>query len=616
MAKRGTYCQLNQMWVADFETCDMWEPSSPDEIPHQRVWLAGIMNLADMKLKYFTSLDEFMKFILSKQDNKHREIAFHNLKFDGSFIIPWLFEHGYVHVAGKPGPKQFSTLIDERNNWYSITIQVNKRIKVLIWDSLKLFPTALEYLHEFYHTPTRKIIEDEGFYNQIRPVDHVPTDEELKYLENDLRVLAETLNEHIKYYGLRFKKTQAGQSFYNFEKSFPHWRYRFPALSVEDDELIRPAYWGGISYVNPKIAGKDVYGIDVFDINSSYPYQLATRKLPYGKPLLKTGQGLHPDMSKFWVAEAIVNFKLKDDRIPCIPAKAVVEGRPITTDKWLSDSCGVVKIRFSCIDYLTILDSYEFEVISWEWAIHWAWKKHKEIAQFIYNNNEIKVKYKKLAQETDDEELKAEYLTKANHAKIDNNAFYGKFGEEIIKRGKTPHYDEDKGVVYRVDRVEEIPDNKKKFLPVAIATTAWGRHQLVTTANRIGKYFLYCDTDSLHILSEGKEELLKHIKLDKTELGAWSHEGYFDRGRYLRSKCYYEERYGEVPEVTIAGLPADKHSGPRSKKRSCITWENFHIGYVVPAELSNKFRSVRTPMGVKLVPVAFEIKEVANNFDF
>lgn len=616
MTKRGKHCQLNQMWVADFETCDMWEPSSPDEIPHQRVWLAGIMNLADMKMKYFTSLDDFMKFIISKQDNKHREIAFHNLKFDGSFIIPWLFEHGYIHVTGKPGPKQFSTLIDERNNWYSITIQVNKRIKVLIWDSLKLFPTALEYLHEFYHTPTRKIIEDNEFYNQIRPVDHIPTEQEIKYLENDLRVLAETLKEHIKYYGLTFKKTQAGQSFYNFEKAFPHWRYRFPALSVEEDELIRHAYWGGISYVNPKIAGKDIYGIDVFDINSSYPYQLATRKIPYGKPILKTGQALHPDMSKFWVAEAIVRFKLKEHHIPCIPTKAIIEGRPITSEKWLSDSCGVVKIRFSCIDYLTILDSYNFEIISWEWAIHWAWKVHKEIREFINNNNDIKVKYKKLAQQTEDEGLKAEYLTKANHAKIDNNAFYGKFGEEIIKRGKTPHFDRDKGVIYKVDRVEEVPDNKKKFLPVAIATTSWGRYQLVTTANRIGKYFLYCDTDSIHIKSECKDELLKHIKLDKTELGAWSHEGHFDRGRYLRSKCYYEERYGEPAEVTIAGLPADRHSGARSKKRSCITWENFHIGYVVPAEKSNKFRSVRTPTGVKLVPVAFEIKEVANNFDF
>lgn len=623
MASRGKTANINQMYVADFETCDsdtLYKVlDDGTKLYNQRVWLAGFMNLETMEPVYFTSLDDFMKAILSRGDNLNREYAFHNLKFDGSYIVPWLLKNNYKAVHHKPNPGEFSVLIDDRNNWYSITIQVTKKRRVTLWDSLKLFPTPLEYLHETYGTPTHKIHEDEAFYNAKRGVDHVPTPEELKYMENDLRVLAETLKAHIRLYGLRFKKTQASQSFYNFEQHFKAWKLRFPPLDEDVDAAIRSAYWGGIAYVNPMYAGKDVYNVDVYDINSSYPYQLAYNKLPYGHPVAYYGSGVNPDMSKFWVAEALVKFKLKPGKIPCIPTKAIVEGKPITWEHWLHDSEGIVRIRFCCIDYLTMLESYDLEIINWEWSICWAWKVHPEIQSFILKNNADKVKYRKMARETDDIELKREYLARSQKAKIDNNAFYGKFGEDIVKEGKTPYMDEDNQVWYRVDRYEVLSPGKRKFLPVAMATTAWGRRQLVTLANRLGDDFLYCDTDSIHMLRTGRPKIEKlaakgEIRLSNLDLGAWDKEGEFDRARYLRPKCYYEEKYGQPPEVTLAGLPADKHSGPRSKRRSCITWDNFHIGLELPPEVTNKLATRRTPTGNKLVPVGFIITEKISLF--
>lgn len=612
MASRGKYAKHNQMYVADFETCD-GEMVEGEDVPRQRVWLAGLKNIETMETKYFTSLDDFMAEVLSRGDNLNREYAFHNLKFDGSFIIPWLFKNGFEVTQDKPVKGQFSVLIDDRNNWYSINIQVTSKRRVTFWDSLKLFPTPLEYLHQTYGTPTKKIHEDDEFYNTVRGEDHTPTSRELEYLENDLQVLAETIREHINFYGLRFKKTQAGQSFYNFEQHFKAWRLRFPPLNEEVDKDIRKAYWGGISHVNPKLQGKDLHGIEVYDINSSYPYQLAYNKLPYGGVISKTGEGVAPDMSKFWVAQALVRFKLKDGCLPCIPKKAVVEPIPQTNDKWLSDSNGIAKIRFCIIDYMNMADSYDFEIVRWDWVYHWAWKVQKEIQSFILKNNHDKVYYKKLSKETNDPNLKREYLAKSQRAKIDNNSFYGKFGEDIIKLGKTPYFEDD-NVFYRVDREELQSEGKRKFLPVAIATTAWGRRQLVKKANLLGEYFIYCDTDSVHFLAEGKHIIEKAVKegeleVDPTKLGAWDREGYFDRGRFLRAKCYYEEVLGESPEVTLAGLPADPHSGARSKKRSCITWDNFHIGLRLDPSVTNKLGTKRTPTGNKLVPVGFEIVE-------
>jgi hypothetical protein len=133
----------------------------------------------------------------------------------------------------------------------------------------------------------------------------------MEYFENDLQVPAEAINKHIELYGLQFKKTQASQAFYNFEQSFKAWKWRFPPLSTVQHEVIKPAYWGGISHVPKDKAGQDFYNIAVYDDINSYTAAAANNKLPYGPVLFESGEGKHPDMSKFWVAEALVEFKLK-----------------------------------------------------------------------------------------------------------------------------------------------------------------------------------------------------------------------------------------------------------------------------------------------------------------
>ena len=630
MPARGKHCQLDHMYAADLETCDDLSKDIVDlvideesgiitPIYPQRAWLSGCKNLETMESKYFTSFDAFMGWMLAKRDNKNIEVAFHNLRFDGSYIVPWLLNNGYYVTQEKPEPREFSVLIDERNAWYSITIQVSARRKVTIWDSAKLFPMQLKVLHDVYGTPTQKLHEPQSFYNEVRMPGHKPTEEEKMYFENDLAVLAETLNAHIERYGLLFKKTQASQAFREFEKSFPSWKRRFPALEDDLDKAIRPAYWGGISYVSLYHVGKDVYDIGVYDINSSYPYQQAYRKLPYGEKLFTYRTDTHPEMSKFWIAEATVRFHLKDGKVPCIPKKAVIEGDVKGQEKWLTSSDGYVVITFSAIDYLNIHESYDFEVLEWHISHHWAWKVHPEIQKFILKNNEEKVKYKKLSKQETNPDLINEYKSRSQRAKINNNSYYGKFGEDIIKKGKTPYLTLDRDVEYIQDREEIQGMGRRKYLPVAIATTAWARYHLVTFANTLGENFIYCDTDSVHYLRKNGDALIKEaqqkgiFEISDTDLGAWKLEGYFDRGRYLRSKCYYEEKYGEEPEVTLAGLPADDVTTP--KKRSCCTWENFHLGLKIKGG-NGKLRSVRTPTGNKLIPTDFEINEKVGIFAF
>ena len=56
----------------------------------------------------------------------------------------------------------------------------------------------------------------------------------------------------------------------------------------------------------------------------------------------------------------------------------------------------------------------------------------------IYKNNEGKSfgEVKRKLSEVDDPQLKSEVPCTLTQGKINNNAFYGKFGEDIIKKGK------------------------------------------------------------------------------------------------------------------------------------------------------------------------------------
>lgn len=607
---RGRLTPLKHHYVLDIESCDD-ERYLDLEVPYQRAWLSGYMNIESEEVSTFTDLKECLSTLLTLGGHQKLEVGVHNLAFDGTFIIPILVEMGFEPVENRPLKGQFSVLISDRNAWYSIQVQLSEKKRVTFWDTLKLFPMPLRELHNVYNTKTRKLDEGEEFYNRVRPLDHEITDEEYMYFYNDLKVLQEVIKAHVNYEGLNFKKTQASQAFYNFEKSFKSWKLRFPSISDHVDSFIRRAYLGGLSWVNPKHQGLELWNLGMMDINSSYPYELASKPLPYGH-VNRVTEGEHPTMGQFWVARAVVKFKLKTSKVPCISTRQIVL-KPIelTGQKWAESSHGLVEITFSSIDYLTYQESYDFEVVQWGTAYHWAQKIQKEIGAFIHKNNHDKVKYRDLAHSTPEGHLKDEYLAKAQRAKINNNAFYGKFGEEIIKIGKNVEISDQGYVKYVESREEVLTPYKRKFLPIAIATTAYARAHLVKTANLLGDDFIYSDTDSIYYRLESQSKIFKAqqdglIKIDDLELGAWALEKTYLKGKFLRSKTYILMTDDYDEEVTCAGLPADRGSPYGSKVRSCLNFKNFEVGTVIKGG-NGKLRSILTPTGKKLVSVDFEI---------
>ena len=115
-------------------------------------------------------------------------------------------------------------------------------------------------------------------------------------------------------------------------------------------------------------------------------------------------------------------------------------------------------------------------------------------------------------------------------------------------------------------------------------------------------YYIYSDTDSIHMIKLPDEELKQFVDVDDYRLGAWKIESHAIRGKFIRQKCYIEEDEKGI-HATIAGLP--KQLG------KYITFENFKEGFSIKAddlEKEHKLGYKKVKGGVLLVNTDFTIK--------
>lgn len=241
--------------TADFETCRIEDGSDV------RVWAWGMSDIFKYDFKYDNNIQSFIDLILN--DTNVYDIAIHNLKFDGNFILPVLYRLGYKYMpnnlfmdawqSGKDLSKTFTHNITAQGQWFSITI-VKDNIKatpttpafVHIWDTLKLFPQTLKEVGKQYCKTYQKIEEPPEFYKAIRPEGHTPTDEELLYLRNDCLTLAEALRVQFEMYGTIYR-TRASKAFEFFKQ----------CCIMDDGETnnYKSHYEGLQQYVIPRVPG-------------------------------------------------------------------------------------------------------------------------------------------------------------------------------------------------------------------------------------------------------------------------------------------------------------------------------------------------------------------------
>lgn len=193
---------------ADFETTT--------DVNDCRVWAFGVYEIGGTNFKYGNSIDEFMQWCFSENCPI---LYFHNLKFDGEFILNWLFRNNFVHVTTRhpENVREFTTLISDKGMFYSMEIayemSVHKPKIIKIYDSLKILPLSVDAIAKAFDMPISKLNID---YHQKREVGHELTNEEVDYLRNDVEIVARALD-------LLFKQnlkqiTQGSNALHDYKK--------------------------------------------------------------------------------------------------------------------------------------------------------------------------------------------------------------------------------------------------------------------------------------------------------------------------------------------------------------------------------------------------------------
>lgn len=557
----STWC-FDETWVWAWSLCDIANPEN---------------------VEVGNSIEGFFERI-KKENNPY--IYFHNLKFDGEFILFYLMKNGYEWVeAREKRTNTFSTLISDMGLFYSIEVyfEVGKKVKkVTFIDSLKIINQTVESMPKTFKIPENKLVID---YNLPREKGHILTEDEVSYVKNDVVIVAKALSYLFE---MGLTKMTAGSnalSEYKEITKLNKFRSLYKPLNYDIDKDIRRAYRGGFTYLNPLYKNKSVASGEVLDVNSLYPSVMYNEILPFGEPFFYEGEYVEDKVYPLYIQRLTCSFKIKEGKIPTIQIKH----SRFVDNEYLTDSgLEPVALTLTSIDLKLFLEQYDV------WDLHYesGWKFKgmrglftKYIDKWIKVKNDATISGNKGMRQV---------------AKIMLNSLYGKFATSLDVQSKVP-YLEDDVVKYRLG---EKTTKDGVYLPMGAFITAYARDKTIRTSQAIKDYsinkygvdmYCYSDTDSIHTILP-IEELKQFCEIDDVKLGAWKHESHFERAKFIRQKTYLEEINGEI-QITCAGLPQRCYDQ--------VTWENFKEGLKVDGKLA--FHHVKG--GVILRETEFTIKE-------
>ena len=508
---RSTAKKRTPVYVADFETT----PNRDD----CRVWAYAY---ADIESPEDVCYGNFIGDFLDVAFREHSIWYFHNLAFDGSFIVDYILKNGYTW-ASKPGKGQLGCLISGLGQWYSISVVTHEGVAVEFRDSLKKIPLPVAQIPKAFGLSERKGDLD---YVAWRPVGHVMTAAEKEYIRLDVVIVAKALKQVLDS-GMS-SLTVASDSLRDYREMVgaKFFKTYFPVIAREIDDEIRKAYRGGFAYAAERYAKKVQGPGSVYDVNSLYPAMMRNKELPYGDPHVFSRKA---PPNKLFVESITFTAKLKKNHIPCIQVKKSIWYHG---SEYLSEISEPVTLTATNVDIALWREHYDLTIISHNGG-YWFDKMRGMFDDYI--DKWIMVK-------------KTSTGGKRTIAKLHLNSLYGKFATKTEILSKFPVVED--GIVKL--RYAEPEYRDPVYTPVACFVTAWARDTTIRAAQKHYDKFLYADTDSLHLLGE---EAPDDLWVHDTELGAWKCEGVFDRGVYVRAKQYAEDMRDGSHSVHIAGLP-------------------------------------------------------------
>lgn len=647
MKKRSLY--EADIFACDFETTVFAGQERTD------VWAAACVALHSEDVRIFGNITDFFQFFVNMR--KTVRLYFHNLKFDGNFMLDalmykWGYRPAYLRLPNGEVkeisdkdmlPKTYKYSISTMGQWYKIIIRTNKYKTIEIYDSLKLLPFSLKVLGKNFGTKHQKL---EMEYNGFRFPDCPRTTEEDKYISNDVLVLKEALeimfskghnsltigSECLKTY-----KTMIDDGLGLWDSYFPNL-YDIPGVEgLSAGEWIRKSYKGGWCYLRKGCSGVTVYNGTTADVNSLYPsmmHSMSGNYYPVGIPHFWSGDYIPEDAmieNRYYFLHVRTGFELKKGKLPCIQIK---NSAMYKSTEWLESSLidgkyrelpgpdgiitSTVDLYVTMTDWKLIKEHYEL----WDTEImNGCWFRSK-LGIF----DEYIDKFAKIKKEAKDKCTRT-------IAKLFLNNLYGKMAMSTDSSFKFAEPSNDSFVFHDI----HANDKRPGYIPCGSAITSYARCFTIRAAqenyhgnNRPG--FRYADTDSIHC--DLPPEKITGIKVHDKDFCCWKLESCWDSAVFVRQKTYIEhvthnDLEPVVPyyDIKACGMPARSKELLLSSmlgtakmadcenveelqflfsggKRMIRTYDDFRPGLKVPGKL----RPVRIPGGVVLQDTFFTMR--------
>lgn len=548
-------------YVADFET------TVYDNQYFTEVWASALAELWDdtNHVEIKTSLQDFMRSLFSR--NQNMVIYFHNLKFDGSFILDWIKKqpsfHEKIVLDGEKNEhfakdyklrhKDYIYQISSKGVFYSITINYRGYLYVF-YDSYKIIPFSVAQIGKAFDTKNRKTtIEYTGFRKAFGLI----SEQEKEYIKNDVLVMKEALEKMFNM-GLTsqtigssaLKVFKSGYDKEDLELLFPQV-YDIP-IDInkygQDNvgEYIHKSYHGAWCFCNPVFKDKIIYDGVTVDANSLYPSQMRLKKFPVGLPKFFSGEppveALQED--KLYFIRIKCRFELKSGYLPFIQIKGDMRynGREMLESNIVYDKYGNIlqneQITFTmtCIDYTLFKEHYNLYDLQFLDGCYFK-AVYGLFDEYIDNFMQMKIESKNIVERT--------------IAKLLLNNLYGKFAMYKDSSFKVAFLEENKINFRTVREMDKVPT----YIPIGSFITSYARDTTIRLAQKNIKHFCYADTDSLHCCCNEKE--LVDVPIHDKKLGFWKVELRWKRGIFHRQKSYVESEIIDGKEeyhVTCAGM--------------------------------------------------------------
>lgn len=568
MSRAGTK-KARVNYAADFETT-----IDPDDC---RVWVWGLMAIGDeSSFEWDIDIDTFIWRI----SEHNSTIYFHNLKFDGHFIVDYLLKREYCHTTERNlSPGQFSTLISNMGKFYSMKVCWDNGHTTEFRDSAKKVSAGMSVARMAKAFGLDESKGDIEYWSP--PVGYQPTDEEIDYLRRDVKIVAGAMSQILDAGMTRLTIGSDSLAEYKELVGDKFFTRMFPVLNDDMDAEIRRAYRGGWTFKDKRRVGMQRSGL-VLDVNSLYPAIMMNRILPYGEPEFVEGYVLPTDRRPLTIFSVTFTARIKPDHLPCIQIKG---SSMFAATEYLETIEEPTTLMVTNVDWALYNDHYDIDVLAYGGG--WRFKATEGMFD-RYINKWMDVKANSTG-------------GRREIAKLHLNSLYGKFATNPNVSSKIPVLDENGAVRFVRGEDEKRPP---VYTAVGVFITSFARDLTIRAAQENYETFAYADTDSLHLL---QDDVPDTIEVHPSKLGAWKLEYHFDAAYYIRAKGYLERTHKANSEACTKDCNGEYHNaiaGVPTVASSKLSFDQLIDGKIIEGKLHPK----SVPGGVVLKDVPFELK--------